>query len=731
LDALIRKCARRIPPLRFGIASALALAAALAIVFPAEAGVIVNDTQVNNTAGDPAGHTTQNETSLAVNGSTICAGFNDSGGAQLSGFARSTDGGANWADQGELPGNPLAPGNANNFTNDGDPALAVNLATGVFYYGENATSGDSNLGISKVIVVARSTDGCQTFPRANQVVVNAILNTNTDRTTFSDKPSVAVDNSGTTNPRNVYVCWTRFVDTDNNGAADASELRFARSTDGGLTYGNEQVLQANGPAPFGCSVKVGPAGQVYVSWADRNGPTNGDIRIRVSTDGGLTFGTNTPVSTGNRQAGTDRMVACGANTRPTLNGDVRMLHQSWIAVDTTGGPNNGNVYAVWASDPTGNTDNSDVFFSRSINGGANWSTPVQLGGGTTTDQFEPNVAVGGANGTVTVAWYDRRNDTANNRTIDVYKAFSTDGGATFGNLVRVTNQSFDIPALNPGFDTDITTCYMGEYIGVAGDAGAFYYMWGDDRNLVDAANFPPNGRPDPDVFFESEKAPEPLTATCSGTAAVNPFNNTAIVSFTDPDTAAVAGDYTATIDWGDTTSSAGTVTGPTGGPFTVRGSHTYAALGPYTISVRIDDADGSYVTKSCPFTTFRFAPGRGAFVIGDRNSAIGTAVTFWGAQWWSLNQLTGGPTQAAFKGYALNPATPACNVRWSTDPGNSAPPPPGPLPSYMGVIATSSMTKAGSQISGTTPHIVVVQTNPGYGPAPGKAGTGTVVGQFC
>ena len=47
---------------------------------------------------------------------------------------------------------------------------------------------------------------------------------------LSDKPSVAVDNSGGTNHGNVYVCWTRFVDTSNpaNGTADASELRFAR-----------------------------------------------------------------------------------------------------------------------------------------------------------------------------------------------------------------------------------------------------------------------------------------------------------------------------------------------------------------------------------------------------------------------------------------------------------------------------------------------------------------------
>jgi hypothetical protein len=49
----------------------------------------------------------------------------------------------------------------------------------------------------------------------------------------------------------------------------------------------------------------------------------------------------------------------------------------------------------------------------------------------------------------------------------------------------------------------------------------------------------------------------------------------------------------------------------------------------------------------------------------------------------------------------------------------------------MGVISTDSAVKNGSQITGTTPHIVVVQTNPGYAPNPGHAGTGIVVAQVC
>jgi hypothetical protein len=128
---------------------------------------------------------------------------------------------------------------------------------------------------------------------------------------------------------------------------------------------------------------------------------------------------------------------------------------------------------------------------------------------------------------------------------------------------------------------------------------------------------------------------------------------------------------------------------------------------------------------------FAFAPGGGSFVIGDRNNAIGTTVTFWGAQWSKQNSLTGGAAPPAFKGFARNPKTPSCGAGWSTNPGNSAHPPAPPLPAFMGVIASSSIAKSGSRISGNTPHIVVLQTNPGYDANPGHAGTGKVVGQFC
>jgi hypothetical protein len=227
-------------------------------------------------------------------------------------------------------------------------------------------------------------------------------------------------------------------------------------------------------------------------------------------------------------------------------------------------------------------------------------------------------------------------------------------------------------------------------------------------------------------------ADAPLASTCAAPPTSPQSFSGAVATFTDANSFGTAADFTATIAWGDTTNSAGTITGGPGtSPYTVSGSHTYTSTGIFTITTTVNDDGGSTTTTSCEVVVFAFAPGGGSFVIGDQNSAVGTSVTFWGAQWSKLNSLSGGTAPAAFKGFALNPNTPSCGTGWSTDPGNSTPPPAGPLPAYMAVIVSSSISQSGSQISGNTPHIVVVKTNSGYAPNPGHAGTGTVVIQVC
>lgn len=119
-------------------------------------------------------------------------------------------------------------------------------------------------------------------------------------------------------------------------------------------------------------------------------------------------------------------------------------------------------------------------------------------------------------------------------------------------------------------------------------------------------------------------------------------------------------------------------------------------------------------------------PSRGAFAVGDSSATPGAPVTFFGAQWGSDNSLSGGAAPNAFKGFATAPgSSPSCGGSFTANPGNSGFPPTS-VPSYMGTLVTSQVTKSGSNIVGTVTRIVVVKTS-SYGPSPGAGGKGTVV----
>jgi len=122
-------------------------------------------------------------------------------------------------------------------------------------------------------------------------------------------------------------------------------------------------------------------------------------------------------------------------------------------------------------------------------------------------------------------------------------------------------------------------------------------------------------------------------------------------------------------------------------------------------------------------------PATGSFVIGDLNAIPGETVTFWDAQWARDNSFSGGPAPDAFKGFT-NTVPQRCGGSWTSDPGDSSNP-PDTVPPFIAVIASSTVTKSPATISGDIPKIVIVKTNPGYGPSPGNTGTGTVVSVVC
>ncbi len=130
-----------------------------------------------------------------------------------------------------------------------------------------------------------------------------------------------------------------------------------------------------------------------------------------------------------------------------------------IAVDNTLGPDSpfeGRIYAAFVGyqnvtvagikNPASNTD---IFLTFSDDGGRTWSNPIQVNDDsaqadgssgsnesnpndlfTGRTQFQPEVAVDPATGTVVVSWRDARND-PNNTLVSTYIATSIDGGASF------------------------------------------------------------------------------------------------------------------------------------------------------------------------------------------------------------------------------------------------------------------------------------------------------------
>jgi hypothetical protein len=159
-------------------------------------------------------------------------------------------------------------------------------------------------------------------------------------------------------------------------------------------------------------------------------------------------------------------------------------------------------------------------------------------------------------------------------------------------------------------------------------------------------------------------------------------------------------------------------------------SYSSQVVGTDTFRASITNTVGTITSNPVTVTWIAFAPGGGAFVIGDLGNATGAQAYWWGAQWWKKDHLSTGLAPAAFKGFERSNGSPWCGQTWTTGPGNS-PHPPTTVPSVMAVIVSSHITKRGPVISGDIVHIVLVRTNAGYGPNPGHPGTGTIVGQLC
>ena len=163
-------------------------------------------------------------------------------------------------------------------------------------------------------------------------------------------------------------------------------------------------------------------------------------------------------------------------------------------VDNTGGTCDGTVYAVFG-DTSSSASASDIFVSRSTNGGASWQTPVKVNDDATSrTQFHPFLVVDQSNGQVVVAWHDARND-SNNRKVDFFTARSTDCGQTFQTNVQASaassefnNSGISYSDMNTTDNSNANPNQYGEYLGLDAQNCKAYMAWTDTRHYFPSSS---------------------------------------------------------------------------------------------------------------------------------------------------------------------------------------------------------------------------------------------------
>ena len=125
-------------------------------------------------------------------------------------------------------------------------------------------------------------------------------------------------------------------------------------------------------------------------------------------------------------------------------------------------------------------------------------------------------------------------------------------------------------------------------------------------------------------------ADAPLIATGGSLVSVEGSTFAGVVAtFTDADPNGTVSDYSTTINWGDGTTTPGTVTASTGG-FQVSGSHAYAEEGLFRVAVATNDAGGSAATAAATASVADAAIHAHGLTLGATRSTMfnGIVVTF-------------------------------------------------------------------------------------------------------
>lgn len=328
----------------------------------------------------------------------------------------------------------------------GDPVIYAD-ETGNFYFCHLAASKNKEYPHwFDRIVIQKSTDGGMNFNNGTF----AGLNGNKDQ----DKPWIVSDTKSKIFKGNIYVSWTEFDKYESNEATDFSRIRFARSTNGAISFENAVTVSDtmgncldNDNTLEGATAAIGLNGEVYLAWAGYN-----KIYFDKSKDGGLTWGKDKIIATqeGGWVQEFEQLFRC--NGMP------------FLVADNTEGKYKNRLYVVWGEYLK--NLKGEIKLKYSDNGGETWSNEITVNSVSKGDQFLPHIAVDQTDGTIYVVFYDRRNS-PNNLATDVYVAYSTDGGNTFINKI-ITSKPFFTPGLK---------VFFGDYNAIAANSGIVRPAW--------------------------------------------------------------------------------------------------------------------------------------------------------------------------------------------------------------------------------------------------------------